>query len=311
MVFTFRRLHVSPRPISIRSLALGAGAIVAFATLAGCGSSGNTGNNGKQSVTPSGADAAVVAKVPAAIKSKGTLVVAADASYAPNEFKDANGNVIGMDADLAQALGTVMGLKVNVVNASFDTIIPGLAAGHYDLGMSSFTDTKKREQTVDFVTYFNAGTSFFIKTGGPAINSLADLCGHKVSVESGTTQEDDAKGQSTACTKAGKPKVTVEVFGTQTDANLALSSGRADVSMADSPVAAYQVHQSGGKFALSGPAYGTAPYGIAIPKGNGMAQAVLAALQDLMSKGTYLQILTKWGIQSGAITNPTIDGATS
>ena len=52
--------------------------------------------------------------------------------------------VVGMDADLAKALGQVLGLKVNVVNATFDTIIPGLASGKYDLGMSSFTDTKER-----------------------------------------------------------------------------------------------------------------------------------------------------------------------
>src|SRR6185437_15947044 len=96
--------------------------------------------------------------------------------------------VIGMDADLAKALGDVMGLKISVVNATFDSIIPGLASGKYDLGMSSFTDTKEREKTVDFVTYFIAGTSFFTKTGGPTINTLADLCGKTVAVEKGTTQ---------------------------------------------------------------------------------------------------------------------------
>ena len=64
-----------------------------------------------------------------------------------------------------------MGLKASVVNATFDAIIPGLAAHKYDLGMSSFTDTKEREETVDFVTYFSAGTSFFVKAdGGPAID---------------------------------------------------------------------------------------------------------------------------------------------
>jgi polar amino acid transport system substrate-binding protein len=81
--------------------------------------------------------------------------------------------------------------------------------------------------------------------------------------------------------------------------------------MADSPVAAYIVKKSSGQFKLSGTPYGTAPYGIAIPKGNGMAQPILDALTELMSNGTYMSILTKWGIQAGAITNPTINGATS
>ena len=68
-----------------------------------------------------------------------------------------------------KALGAVMGLKVNMVNATFDTIIPGLAAGKYDVGASSFTDTKERQKTVDFVTYFTAGISFYGKAaGGPA-----------------------------------------------------------------------------------------------------------------------------------------------
>jgi polar amino acid transport system substrate-binding protein len=253
--------------------------------------------------------------VPAAIKSKGTLTVAADASYAPNEFIGPDGHtVVGMDADLSKALAAAMGLKANVVNATFDTIIPGLAAGKYDMGASSFTDTKAREKVVDFVDYFEAGTSFFTKSsGGVSVTGLAELCGKSVSVESGTTEETDAKGQSTKCTKAGKPKVNVLVFPTQSAANLALSSGKAQVSMADSPVAAYQVKQSNGTFKLVGQAYGTAPYGLAIPKKSGLAPAVLAALKALMASGTYTSILSKWGIQSGAIPASAvkINGATS
>ena len=61
-----------------------------------------------------------------------------------------------------------MGVKAVVSNQPFDSIIPGLSAGKYNLGMSSFTDTKEREQTVDFVTYAQAGESFFVKAdGGP------------------------------------------------------------------------------------------------------------------------------------------------
>jgi polar amino acid transport system substrate-binding protein len=217
-----------------------------------------------------------------------------------------------MDADLSKALAGVMGLKADVVNASFDSILPGLTSGKYDMGASSFTDTKEREKTVDFVTYFSAGTSFFIKaSGGPAISTLDDLCGHHVSVEKGTTQQDDATAQDTKCKGAGKPGVDVQIFPDQSGANLALSSGRADVSMADSPVAAYQVKQSSGQFKLSGQPYGTAPYGLALNKGNGMAKPVLDALKQLMSDGVYKNILDKWGISTGAISNPQIDGALS
>jgi polar amino acid transport system substrate-binding protein len=198
------------------------------------------------------------------------------------------------------------------VNATFDSIIPGLQSGKYDLGMSSFTDTLARQKVVDFVTYFSAGTSFYVaSSGGPSISSLSDLCGHTVAVEKGTTQQNDASAQSPKCTKAGKKAVKVLVYPDQNGVNLALSSGRAQVAMADSPVAAYQVKQSAGKFKLSGAAYGTAPYGIAIPKKSGLAKPILDALKQLMSDGTYTKILTNWGIQSGAITNPKINGATS
>jgi polar amino acid transport system substrate-binding protein len=293
------------------------------AALAACGSSSSsstttstTAATSTTSSTPAaGANAAVVKLVPSAIKSKGTITVAADASYAPNEFIGPDGHtVVGMDADLSNALAAVMGLKANVVNATFDTIIPGLAAGKYDMGASSFTDTKAREKVVNFVDYFDAGTSFFTKaSGGASVTGLADLCGKTVSVESGTTEEMDAQGQSKKCTSAGKPKVTVLVFPTQTAANLALSSGRAQISMADSPVAAYQVKQSHGTFKLVGQTYGTAPYGLALPKASGLAPAVLAALKVLEKNGTYMSILTKWGIQSGALpaSEMKINGATS
>jgi polar amino acid transport system substrate-binding protein len=286
--------------------------------VAGCGSSDNTGSGSTSSGSTSststaGANPKVAALVPAAIKSKGTLIVAADASYPPNEFIGTDGKTVeGMDPDLGKALASDMGLKVDVQNQTFDSIIPGLAAKKFDLGMSSFTDTKVREKTVDFVTYFSAGTSFYAKAqGAPAINGLADLCGHKVAVEKGTTQADDANAQSKKCTAAGKPGVSVSVFPDQNGANLAISSGRAEVGMADSPVADYQVKKANGQFKLLGTPYGTAPYGIAMAKGSGLAKPVLAALKDLIANGKYKEILAKWGISDGAITNPVINGATS
>jgi polar amino acid transport system substrate-binding protein len=279
---------------------------------AGCGSGSGSSTGATSPASPSGEVSSIAAQVPAAIKAKGTLAVAADATYAPNEFIASDGHtVVGWDADLAKALGQVLGLKINMVNATFNIIIPGLASGKYQLGMSSFTDTKERQKTVDFVTYFVSGTSFYVKTsGGPSITSLADLCGHKVAVEKGTTQQADAQAQAPKCQSAGKP-VTVQIFNDQNAVNLALSSGRADVAMADSPVAAYQVKLSNGTFKLSGQPYGTAPYGIAIPKNNGMAKPVLAALKHLMANGTYKKILDRWGVQEGAITDPAINGAVS
>jgi polar amino acid transport system substrate-binding protein len=307
--------------ISAGVLALTIGAAAACGSSSSGGTVAPAGGTSSAPVTtssapaaPAGVNAAAAALVPASVKSKGTLTVAADASYAPNEFLASNGTtVVGMDADLADAIGAELGLKVSVKNVTFNAIIPGLHNGRFDLGMSSFTDTKAREKIVNFVTYFSAGTSFYTKgSGGPSITGLSSLCGLKVAVESGTTQEADDKAQSTKCTGAGSKAVTVLSYNTQSQANLALSAGRADVAMADSPVAAYQVKTSHGAFKLAGTPYGTAPYGIAIPKAAGtMDKAVLAAVKDLISNGKYLAIMTHWGIQSGAITSPVINGAIS
>jgi polar amino acid transport system substrate-binding protein len=289
--------------------AIGVPALTVIA-LAGCGSSSKSSTTTAATSTSSSANAAIAAEVPAAIKSKGTLTVATEAQYAPNEFIAPDGHtVIGMDPDLVSALAAVMGLKVKVVNGTFEAIIPGLAAGRFDIGASSFTDTKEREKTVDFVTYLSVGEAFLSKSnGGPALNTLAELCGHTVSVEKGTTELEDAEKQNKRCKSAGKPAIKLLIFPGQSDANLALSSGRAEIDFADSPIIAYQVRKLGVQV-RSSPTFGTAPYGLAIPRGNGMAKPVLDALKILMANGTYAAILKKWQLQSAAISNPVINGA--
>jgi polar amino acid transport system substrate-binding protein len=229
--------------------------------------------------------------------------VAADATYAPDEFVAQDGKtIIGMSADLSKAIGQVLGLKVEMQNASFDSILPGLAAGKYDLGVSSFTVTKEREQQVDFATYYIAGTSFYVKAdGGPDVQSLADLCGTTVAVERGTIQATASEEQSKKCTQNGDDPVKTTVYPDQNGANLAISSGQGDVGMADSPVAAYIVSKSNGQFKLTGGSFGDAPYGVAMPKGNGMAKPVSGAIQTLMDDGTYAKILDYWGLSAGAI----------
>lgn len=259
------------------------------------------------------ANSAISATVPASVRSAGTLTVAMDATYPPNEFIAPDGTtIVGMDADLTNAITQTLGLKAKLVNATFDTIIPGITSGKYGMGASSFTDTKARQGQVDFVDYFSAGESFYVKSGSTLnFTDITVICGHSIAVESGTTEETDAKTQAAKCVAAGKPKANVLVFNTQTEANVAVSSGRADAGFADSPVAAYIVATSNGVFQNSGSPIGVAPYGLALPKGNGMAAPVAAAVNLLISNGVYHQILVKWGVQAGAITTATVNGATS
>ncbi|HEX5496700.1 MAG TPA: ABC transporter substrate-binding protein [Mycobacteriales bacterium] len=309
------KLHTGGR------LAATAAVAVAALVLAGCG--GKTTDNQNKTTSTNGLhkDESLAAKVTDGIRKKGKLVIAADATYPPNEFSNDGGKTfVGMDVDLGNAIGKLLGLKVTFVNASFDGILAGVQAGKYDLAMSSFTDTAEREKIVDFVTYFKAGTSIAVRKGNPlGITSEADLCGVKVAVERGTTQLDeltkdkDPDGNPTLKAQCAQSHRKVPVAVPETDqngVNSALVSGRADAFTADSPVVAYQVKITNGGIEQGGVSTGVAPYGIAIPKGTGsFRDAVLGAVKKLMADGQYGKILDTWGLRSGAITDPKIDPA--
>jgi polar amino acid transport system substrate-binding protein len=253
-----------------------------------------------------------VAKLPADFS--GPITVATDASYPPNEFYDTdNKTIIGMDVDLSNAIAQTLGTTAKISNVGFDAILTGIQAEKYDLGVSSFTDNKEREEAVDFVTYLTAGTGFYTNADSPAdVTGLESLCGKKVAVEKGTTQADDAAAQLKKCKADGK-SMTVSVFADQNAANLAITSGRADVGMADSPVASYIVEQSGGKLERIDAKYdfGTAPYGIALAKDSKLTPAIQAAVQSLIDNGTYDAILKKWNLQGEGIDTAEINAATS
>ncbi|WP_369183163.1 ABC transporter substrate-binding protein [Streptomyces sp. Y1] len=278
------------------------------------GSSAGAGTNPSATVGAVTADPTLAALVPADVKSSGKLVVAADASYAPNEFKDEKGNVVGMDVDLADAIAKKLGLTADVQNADFTSIIPGIAAKKYQLGMSSFTDTKEREATVDMVTYFTAGSAIAVKKGNPDKIDPKDLCGKKVAVQTGTTQADEIKDtRNPDCTKAGKPTIPNDgdKFPLQTDVTQSLIAGRDQAMMADSPVIDYALKQTNGQLEKLGDTYDSAPYGVVVDKNSPLTKAVQGAVQSLIADGTYKQILTKWGVAAGAIDKSEINAAKS
>ena len=88
-------------------------------------------------------------------------------SYAPVEYIDANGKIIGIDPDLGTALGQKLGMKFIFHNATFDGLIPAVKSKRYDIVMSAMSDTKERQASLDFVDYFNAGTSILVQKGNP------------------------------------------------------------------------------------------------------------------------------------------------
>jgi len=298
------------RPHTPRTAAF---SIIALAFLTGCG--GSPSHPASTSLTgtaaAAGKDDAIAAMVPAAVRSAGVLNIATDASYPPFEFFDSNNKtIIGVDAELANRLGQVLGLKVNVVNVSFDGIIPGLQSKRYDLGMSSFTDTKKREQVVDFVTYFHGGSAVLVPAGNPKKLGLFNLCGHTVAVGKGTIYESTIVPELSAeCAKAGKPPIVSSVFPNSSDAALAVSNGRAEADVDDFAPLTYVAKQSKNKFEVLPEQYKPSPWGIAMTKGSGLAEPIHAAVQKLMADGTYKQVLKKWDVSAGAIDGSSINGA--
>lgn len=295
--------------ITTRSWAL-IGAVALTVGLSGCSSSSDSSGGGAASAVPTVTkDDALAAMVPAEIASDGKLVIGTDASYAPGEFIDTDGKtVVGFDADLAKAVGQVLGLEAEMQNAPFDSLVEGVKTGKYELGVSSFTINADREKQVDMPSYFSAGTSWAAPKGNPNGITPDNACGRKIAVQKATVQVDDITARSTACTDAGKDAITIEQYQLQSDATAAVVSGKDDAMLADSPVVGYAVTQTGDKLEIVGETYDAAPYGYAVPKDQGdFTKAIQGALQKLMDDGTYLKVLTNWGVQSGAITKSEVN----
>jgi polar amino acid transport system substrate-binding protein len=254
-------------------------------------------------------DDALAAMVPAEIASDGKLVIGTDASYAPAEFMDTDGKtIVGFDPDLAKVVGQVLGLQVEMQNAPFDSLVEGVKTGKYELGVSAFTINPEREKQVDMPSYFSAGTGWAAPTGNPNGITPDNACGRKIAVQKATVQVDDITARSKACTDAGKDAITIEQYQLQSDATAAVVSGKDDAMLADSPVVAYAITQTGDKLETVGDIYDAAPYGYAVPKGQGdYTKAIQGALQKLIDDGTYLKVLSNWGLQSGAITTSEVN----
>ncbi len=288
-----------------------AGAIVASAALALSGCATNTESSGPGTSTtevkPTKVDE-IANLLPDKVKQSQTLIVGTDATYAPNEYKDSQGRIIGFDVDLLNAVAAVLGVTPEYRESGFDNIIPSIQGGSFDMGMSSFTDNKKREEQVDFVDYFQAGSLWAQRPGSPIDPNNA--CGLKVAVQTATVQDtDELPAKNEACLQAGKPAINVLKFAGQDAATNAVTVGQADAMTADYPVTVYAIKQSGGKLEAAGELFKTAPYGWAVPKGSPLAQALLKALEHVMQTGDYKTILANWNVQDGAIDKPVINGA--
>jgi polar amino acid transport system substrate-binding protein len=294
------------------------GGLVAVLILAACQSSGNSASPSASSAASvaASAQATPVATVPEAeLSFAGKLLVCIDIPYPPQEFFDDNGNPTGADPDIAAELAKRLGLELQVENSVFDTIIAAVTSGKCDIIISAQNITDERVAQVDMIPYFKAGQSFVVAKGNPAgIKTTDDLCGKSIAAESGTTEVDYVKKTLTpACTSGGKAAIDLKEFQKDSDALAALSSGNVDAYFADSPVAGYYTVQHPDQFDLAPiKPLDPAPEGISVPQGkHGLRDAIVTALKSMIDDGTYTQILTKYGIQDGAITSADVVPASS
>jgi polar amino acid transport system substrate-binding protein len=243
----------------------------------------------------------------------GKLVVCIDIPYPPQEFFDDQGNPTGSDVDIAAEIAKRLGLTLQIENSVFDTIILALTGGKCEVIISAQNITDDRLGQVDMIPYFKAGQSFVVAKGNPAgITKALDLCGKSVAVESGTTEADYVKGTgdykgaglNRQCAGAGQSEVDLKEFQKDSEALLALSAGQVDAYFADSPVAGYYTVQQPDQFELSGVTVEIANEGISVSKDaskKDLANGVLAALKSMAADGTYVDILSKYGLQDGAV----------
>ena len=302
---------MTPRfPAVRRHRAFRSVAVIAAAGLAlsACGSNSlsGSGSTGTGTVASAKPQADLSAQLPAKIKAAKKIVVGTDATYAPSEFLAPDGKTVqGFDIDLFRAVAQKFGVTVDFVPSSFDSIIAGVSTGKYDIGVSSFTINADRMKKVNMVSYFSAGTQWVTKKGNPTGITPTTACGKKVAVQTGTVQEtDDLPKRQAACKSANQPKIIVQSYQGQDEATAAVGTGKADAMLADSPVGAYAVKQSKGVLELSGAIYDSAPYGYVVPKSEtAFANAIAQALKALKNDGTYDSVLTKWGVQQGAISD--------
>jgi polar amino acid transport system substrate-binding protein len=243
---------------------------------------------------------------PSGLKSSGTLTIGTNFGYPPMEdFTGSSANVpYGADIDLGRALAAKMGLKATFLNITdFGTIIVGLQQHKFDIIMSSMNVTPARSKTVNFVPYFLAGQSIVVKKGNPKhIQTLADLSGQAVSMQSGTTEVTAAEAENTKLKAAGKAEIVIKTYSEDPVALQQVALGRVTAELTDYPVAVYDSTHFATRYQIAGKQFAALPYGIAIRKTDpSILKAVSAAFKAVQKDGEYLAILKKYQLQQGAL----------
>lgn len=245
---------------------------LALVLLAGCGAAGGSGGDGSLD----------------RVKKAGKLVIGVDDAYAPMEFRDDAGNIVGFDVDMMAEVGKRLGVSVEWQPTAWDGIISSLTSKQFDVIVSSMNITEERQKEVNFSDpYLMMGQVLIVAKGNPkGIQTLDDMKGKTFAVQIGTTNEEAAKAVEGA---------TITVFDTFPQAMEDVANGRADATIADTPIGKYYLVQNPGKGEAVGAEIDPLPVGIAIRKeDNQLREAINKALKDMQADGAMDKLKATW-----------------
>lgn len=217
------------------------------------------------------------------IQEKGTLVMATSPDFPPFEYLEGS-EVVGIEVDILNLVAAEMGVTLEIQQMDFDSVIPGVQAGKFDIGASGITATEKRKENVDFSqAYFLASQAIVVAADSP-IASKADLDGKTISVQTGTTAEDYCMSQG----------YEVLAFTANNDAAAALTSGKVDAWVVDNEVALVLAAENG--LVVLDEAMTSEPYAFAFAKGSPELVAEFdAILTEMLEDGTVESIFRQYG----------------
>lgn len=216
----------------------------------------------------------------------GTLTMGTNASFPPYEYVDDNGKIVGIDAEIAQAIADKLGMKLEIKDMEFESLVPAVKAKSIDLALAGMTVTDERKQSVNFSDSYSTGVQVVIVKEKSEIKTVDDLKGKKIGVQAGTTSD-------TYCSEDFGEE-NVKQFSNGSLAVAALANGQVDCVVIDNePAKNYVAANSGLK--ILDTEYVTEDYAIAISKDNDeLLKKVNNALKELKEDGTVDKIVGKY-----------------
>jgi polar amino acid transport system substrate-binding protein len=254
------------------------------------------------------------AELPASVQTGGQLSLGTTITPGISGLPHAgqvNGQNVGLDVDLRNAVAKVLGITWNVQNGTFATIIPGVQNGRYQVGQDNFGATAAREKIVDFATYLNDGQGFLgaSSVSATSISTITSACGYTIGTGSGTTFQTLLTDSASKCAAAGKKPWTVQYFSDTAPIFLGLANGKLDLYFGPTLSLKYDAtHIAGTKFLGQ---ISSTPVGFVTAKNSPIAKALSAAVNELIANGDYAKIFAKWGVGGDLITKSVLNPATT